>query len=120
MTTNIEKGTKYEIFIRDFLKNDNTNNIAWLWKDIPESHLRKINILGNWNEFRLFRKQIKETEKKENILIDTGCDILLKNNDKYTIIQCKNYTNNNITIECLAGFYMTLCHYDLNGIVYYT
>ena len=49
---------------------------------------------------------MKETEKKENILIDTGCDILLKNNDKYTIIQCKNYTNNNITIECLDGFYM--------------
>jgi superfamily II DNA or RNA helicase len=120
MTTNTEKGTKYEIFIRDFLKNDDTNNIAWLWKDIPELHLRKINILGNWNEFRLFRKQMKETEKKENILIDTGCDILLKNNDKYTIIQCKNYTNNNITIECLAGFYMTLCHYDLDGIVYYT
>ena len=120
MTTNTEKGTKYEIFIRDYLKNDDTNNIAWLWKDIPESHLRKVNILGNWNEFRLFRKQIKETEKKENILIDTGCDILLKNNDKYTIIQCKNYTNNNITIECLSGFYMTLCHYDLDGIVYYT
>ena len=52
MTTNTEKGTKYEIFIRDYLKNDNTNNIASLWKDIPELHLRKINILGNYNEFR--------------------------------------------------------------------
>jgi len=119
MTTNIEKGTKYKIFIRDFLKTDNTNNIAWLWKDIPELHLRKINILGNWNEFRLFRKQIKETEKKENILIDTVCDILLKNNDKYTIVQCKNYTNN-ITIKCLAEFYMNLYLYVLDGIVYYT
>ena len=41
----IEKGTKYEIFIKNYL-NNNENNESWLWKDIPEKHLRKTHILG--------------------------------------------------------------------------
>jgi hypothetical protein len=114
--TNLQKGLDYEIFIKNFL-NDNKDNNAWLWKDIPELELRKCNILGNWNEYRLNRKKIKY----DNELIDTGCDILLKNYSKYYIIQCKNYNiNNSIRVQDLAGFYMMIAHYDLEGKLYYT
>ena len=113
----IEKGTLYEIFIKNLLNKD-INNEVWLWKDIPEKHLRKASILGDWNEYRLNRKEIKNSE---NELIDTGCDILLKINEKYYIIQCKNYdTQNSVKIPELGGFYMMISHYDIDGILYYT
>jgi superfamily II DNA or RNA helicase len=114
----IEKGTKYEIFIKNYL-NNNENNESWLWKDIPEKHLRKTHILGEWNEYRLNRKESKNNS--ENELIDTGCDLLLKNGEKYYIIQCKNYESpNSVRIHHLGGFYMMMLHYDLDGILYYT
>jgi len=114
----IEKGTKYEIFIKNYL-NNNENNESWLWKDIPEKHLRKTHILGEWNEYRLNRKESKNNS--ENELIDTGCDLLLKTDEKYYIIQCKNYESpNSVRIHHLGGFYMMMLHYDLYGILYYT
>ena len=113
--SNIEKGTNYEVYIKNYLQNE--ENVSWLWKNIPEFDLRKANLLGDWNEFRLNRKELTT----ENPLIDTGCDVLLRSNEKYYIVQCKNYDNQNtVKISDLAGFYMTLCHYDLDGIVYYT
>jgi predicted helicase len=113
----IEKGTLYEIFIKKSL-NEDKNNEVWLWKDIPEKHLRKTSILGDWNEYRLNRKELK---KSENELIDTGCDLLLKINEKYYIIQCKNYdTQNSVKIPELGGFFMMALLYDLDGILYYT
>ena len=113
--SNIEKGTNYEVYIKNFLQNE--DKISWLWKNIPEFELRKAKLLGDWNEYRLNRKELTT----ENPLIDTGCDVLLKSNEKYYVVQCKNYDNQNTVKICdLAGFYMTLCHYDLDGIVYYT
>ena len=53
--------------------------------------------------------------------MDLGCDILLKNLDKYYIIQCKNYDSKNyITLDSLSGFYMMMIHYDLEGKLFYT
>jgi hypothetical protein len=116
MTSNFIKGISYEIFIKDLLEKNN-NHIAWLWKFIPEKNLREAGILGNWNDARLLRKSYTE----ENPFIDTGIDILLKKNNEYIIIQCKNYSENNyITVEKLAGFYMNVTHYGLKGIVYFT
>ena len=115
--TNLQKGYEYELFMNNSL-NNLEGNISWLWSNIPESELRNANILGNWNEYRFNRKILK----KENGLIDTGCDILLKNKlNKYFIVQCKNYAEKNyITIETLAGFFMMTKLYNLDGIVYYT
>ena len=113
---NAQKGFEYEIFIKIYL-NKAEGNIAWLWSDIPEAELRKCSILGDWNEYRFNRKMLK----KENCLIDTGCDILLKSNNKYYIVQCKNYDQKNyVTIKDLAGFFMMSKLYNLDGIVYYT
>lgn len=121
---NIEKGTAYEIYIKNYLNNIDANNIAWLWKDTPYQDLRKAGILGDWNIYRINKKRLlnNTTENEnENSLQDTGIDILLLNNDKYYIVQCKNYdTKNYVNMESLAGFYMMIIHYDLHGILYYT
>ena len=118
--TNIEKGTEYELFINNSL-NNLEGNISWLWSKIPELELRKAEILGDWNEYRFNRKMLKNYIEKENGLMDTGCDILLKKNDKFYLIQCKNYAEKNyVTIEHLAGFFMMTKLYNLDGIVYYT
>jgi len=116
--TNMEKGIKYEIYINNLL---NIENIAWKWNDIPENDLRNAEILGDWNEFRYNRKILKLENIKKNNLIDLGCDILLKKDNKYYIIQCKNYESNNyVTVNDLSGFFM-MCHiYNLPGILYYT
>lgn len=117
-----EKGTAYEIYINNYLNNIDANNIAWLWKDIPYENLRKAGILGDWNLYRINRKNLNQiNENNKNLLQDTGTDILLLNNDKYYIVQCKNYSEKNyVTMETLAGFYMMITHYDLHGILYYT
>ena len=121
MLSNAEKGTLYEGLIKDYLEKQNPNNNYWLWKDVPELELRKASILGNWNTYRFNRKRNNQIAKEENKLIDTGIDVLAKTNDKYIIIQCKNYAENNyVTVLDLAGFYMMISHYELNGIVYYT
>lgn len=116
--SNIEKGYEYELFINNSLNSLDGNN-SWLWNNIPEFELRNATILGDWNEYRFNRKTLKNSV--ENKLIDTGCDILLKQNNKYIIVQCKNYAEKNyVTIEDLAGFFMMTKLYNLDGIVYYT
>ena len=121
MLSNVEKGTEYEKYIKNYLEQQNPSNNYWLWKDIPEVELRKSGILGNWNVFRFNRKRNNQIAKEENKLIDTGIDVLAKTNDKYIIIQCKNYAENNyVTVLDLAGFHMMVSHYELKGIVYYT
>ena len=65
MLSNVEKGTEYEIFIKDYLEQQNPDNYYWLWKDVPEGELRKSGILGNWNVFRFNRKRNNQIEKKK-------------------------------------------------------
>lgn len=124
-TLNQQKGTAYELFIRDYLKSVNPDSFVWMWKDIPEMELRQVGLLGDWNEFRLFRKENLKISIEENKLEDTGIDVLMKDsNEKYFLIQCKNYSENNyVRMEDLAGFYIMLAHsnkYCTTGILYYT
>ncbi len=113
-----EKGTLYEIFINNYL-NESTENQSWLWKFIPLTELRKANILNNFNEYRLLRKSLKENET--NSLPDLGTDLLLKRDEKYILIQCKNFDEKNtVNYEHLAGFYIFMLHYRLPGKLFYT
>ena len=84
--TNMEKGIKYENYINILL---NIENIAWKWNDIPENDLRNAEILGDWNEYRYNRKLLKLENIKTNNLIDLGCDILLKKDNKYYLTHCR-------------------------------
>ena len=113
---NLEKGTNYEIQIRDYIVNT-LNKRAYLWKDTPEYLLIESNIIGSHNQNRIIRK-----ENLENSLQDTGIDIIqVDKDDKCSIIQCKNGYKNGITMNDLSGFMCWLAHLDkLNGYVYYT
>ena len=106
--TSLLHGTKYEIYVKTFLKNKYIN--IWLWNEIPISILHKLNIIP-----------ITQTACD-----DIGCDILAETNDGiYHFIQCKNYStigiDNTINICDLSGFYNFIAENNLtNGIVYYS
>jgi superfamily II DNA or RNA helicase len=112
----IEKGYKYEVFVKNHIIN-NLNKEAYLWKDIPEKILIDSKLIHSHNENRLKRKE----KLNNNPLIDVGIDILQKDEDNFTFVQCKNGYKSGLIIEDLAGFYMQMFnHTNVNGNVYYT
>jgi predicted helicase len=106
MTTKLQHGLEYEIYILNIIKSKYKN--CWLWNDIP------YNILNE----RFY--------KNNNICDDIGCDIIgINYDDTIDYIQCKNYstigTDNTINICDLAGFYNFIAeNYITNAIVYYS
>ena len=111
----MDKGYNYEIQVRDYIIN-NLNKMAYLWSHTPENILIEHNIIGSHNDARLKRK-----ENKLNPLIDTGIDIIQIDDNKISLVQCKNGYKKGIRMEDLAGFMCWMSHMDkLNGYVYYT
>ena len=117
-------GDVYELYIQHYIKNNNPNIQCFLWSEVPEKDLRNSGLLGDWHEFRLtkkFNKLEKLENKKENDFSDFGVDLIVKNeNNDYELIQCKNYSSNSITPECLAGFLLCVLISGKKGYVYYT
>lgn len=111
---NIYKGNLYEKQVKVHLQSPSQK--SWLWKDIPEKELREAGLLGDWNEHRWARKN-----NKINSLPDIGTDILLKicYENKYILVQCKNFATTYVSPDHLSGFYAMIAHYEMNGIVYY-
>lgn len=108
------KGYDYEIQVRDFIIQNNSN--AFLWNQTPEKILINAGIIGSHNENRLKRK-----EKKENPLMDTGIDIIEVCKKELILIQCKNGYKNGVTLNDLVGFYSWTAHLpNLKGKIYYT
>lgn len=71
----LEHGTKYEHYVKSFLKNKYKS--IWLWNEIPSNILHTLNIIS----------------ESQSICDDIGCDILAETNDnQYHFIQCKNYS----------------------------
>jgi superfamily II DNA or RNA helicase len=112
------KGYQYELDVKNYIINK-LNKIAYLWKETPEKILINIGIIGSHNEQRLNRK-----ENIENPLQDTGIDIIQIDNieeNKYSLIQCKNGYDNGLTFSDLSGFNAWMAVLDkINGFVYYT
>jgi predicted helicase len=119
-TTTKEKGDAYEKFIKHDLLNSGNYKQVYLWRDVPEADLFACGIMDDWNTARLRRK----TAKKEGLLGDIGTDLLvLGQDDKYSIIQCKYYDEEaKLRIEDLGTFYFMMMNYHqmVNGIVYHT
>jgi len=112
---NQDKGYLYEIQIRDFIINE-LKNPAYLWKDTPETILLQNNIIGSHNHNRLRR-----IENKTNPLRDTGIDIITLENNKCSLVQCKNGYKKGVKMEDLAGFNAWISTLDtLKGYIYYT
>lgn len=113
---NKQKGDEYEQFVCDDLNTEQTTTIAYLWKDVPEQILYDTNLITDYNEHRLNRKNTH----KINSLKDVGIDIILVKQDDIQFVQCKNYTNT-IPLCDLAGFFMMMAkHIEKNGTLYYT
>lgn len=111
-TMNKLKGDTYEYSVRNLFSKTET---IWLWQEVPESVLRKIGYIGDWNEYR-----INKRTNKINNLPDLGCDLILFSNNKYCCIQCKNYESRNVTLNDLGTFYFLIYKYNLIGKVFYS
>jgi superfamily II DNA or RNA helicase len=116
--SNLEKGTKYEEFICDYINNNVPNTIAYLWKNVPDIILYECRFFEthNYDEYR------KNRENDENPLIDIGIDIIQHNieTNKYIYVQCKNYENS-LCIHDLAGYFAVMSqpeHSDKEGHIY--
>jgi len=113
------KGALYEQYI---CKNLNDEGHSWLWSDIPEKDLVESGLVHDLNKHRLKRKKhLNNPDKYVNPLIDTGIDILLYNNEEYTLVQCKNGYDKGLTFKDLSGFNMMMVNHETKkGRVYYT
>lgn len=92
----------YTQFINKFLNDIDTNNISWMWKDIPKQELKNIGIADELDQ---------NDEEYKNLL-------LLKNKDKYFFILCND--EKNVKIPDIGLIHMMIAHYDIDGILYYT
>jgi len=122
-----EKGDIYEKYIYYNLLETNKYKNVWLWKNVPEYYLLKSGIMDNWNNARLIRKK-DNIDNLENRLPDFATDLFTleqddNNNDKYSIIQCKNYDDSRkLRPEHLGTFYFMMYRYSryVNGLVFHT
>ena len=125
-----EKGDIYEKYIYYHLLDTKQYKNVWLWKNVPEYDLLKSGIMDNWNNSRLIRKRenIENNDNIENNLPDFATDLFSleideNNNNKYSIIQCKNYDDSsNLRPKHLGTFYFMMYRYSrfVNGLVFHT
>ncbi len=110
------KGDNYEEYTKLYLLQN--NELVFKWNDIPMKYFIEANFYKFYSDKLKFKRSIKD--EKHNIQ-DTGCDILYfnKNDNKWIIVQCKNYSNT-VYINDLAGFVLLVCNIKLNGELYYT
>jgi superfamily II DNA or RNA helicase len=117
---NYLKGIEYEIFIRDYLLQD--NKIVYLWNDIPLDDLIQIGLFKNYEEKLIYRRECYLKYNKHKCS-DIGCDILYYKDNIPVIVQCKNYSKN-VYLNKLGGFFGFLlkCNHYSNslGELYYT
>ncbi len=107
---NIQKGTNYEIYICNYLKKNYKDNDVFLWNETPYFHLYNMGLVNN--SIDQCMDQINDTK-------DIGCDIVMydKINSKYTIVQCKNYTDKNICVADISGFSFLVATTDVHGLL---
>jgi superfamily II DNA or RNA helicase len=116
---NQEKGLQYEKYIKDFIIKQLGVN-AFLWNECPENILIYNNLIHSHNDMRLLRKEYKEGHLHNHK--DIGIDIIqLDNNNKCSIVQCKNGYNNGLCIDDIAGImFRTALRRDIDTYIYYT
>ncbi len=113
---NYELGRLYEIYVLNYIRQTND---AYMWNYVPLDILIKYGIVGSHNEHRI---KIKERLEDKNYIRDTGVDIIMiENDDKCALVQCKNGYKSGLKMKDLTGFALWLLNLPkLNGYVYYT
>ena len=111
----MQRGMQYERQVRMTLERE--GHQAKLWADVPEEWLEAAGMIHDYNRHRALRKR---AWREGNPLRDTGVDLVVKKDEQYELIQCKNYTN----MLCqgdLAGFFRHIAYFPhLKGIVYHS
>jgi predicted helicase len=111
----IDKGTIYEEYVCNYINKNNTNLIAYIWKNVPDFILFNANLIDDINDCRINRDTCK------NYIHDIGIDIIQfnKDNNEIYFIQCKNYEGT-LCINDLAGYFAIMSqkeHYNKKGII---
>ena len=115
---NQEKGQLYEKIVKDFIIQKQCKN-AYLWNECPETILIDQKLIHSHNNMRLLRKEAKEGHVHSHK--DIGIDIIQLENDKCSIVQCKNGYNNGLCVDDMAGIMMRSAFIrDVNTFIYYT
>jgi superfamily II DNA or RNA helicase len=113
-----EKGLLYERYTKDFIIQNLGKN-AYLWNECPENILIKYNLIHSHNDMRLLRKDIKEGHLHSHK--DIGIDIVQLEDDKCSLVQCKNGYTNGLCVDDISGIMMrTAFIKDVNTFIYYT
>ncbi len=118
------KGLNYEKFIKNLIINYLNKN-AYLWHECPEDILISNNLIHSHNDLRLMRKDIKLKEGHLHNYRDIGIDIIqieTENDNKCSIIQCKNGYSNGLTVNDIAGIMMrtAFANNNIKTYIYYT
>ena len=117
---NQDKGLIYEKYVRNFIIKELGIN-AYLWNECPENILISYKLIQSHNHMRhlrLSRKNIKEGYLHNHK--DIGIDIVQIENDKCSIVQCKNGYNNGLCVDDISGIMMRCAFERLNTYIYYT
>jgi len=115
---NQEKGLLYEKYVKSFIMQQLGKN-AYLWNECPENILISNNLIHSHNDMRLLRKYMKEGYLHNHK--DIGIDIIQIENDKCSIVQCKNGYNNGLCVDDISGIMMRSNFLrDANTFIYYT
>jgi superfamily II DNA or RNA helicase len=115
---NQEKGLLYEKYVKDFIIQKIGKN-AYLWNECPENILIENALVDSHNDMRLIRKDIKEgylhTHK------DIGIDIIQLDDNRCSIVQCKNGYSNGLCVDDISGIMMRSNFLkDVPTFIYYT
>ena len=113
MLTNQLNGTLYEIYVYNYLKNNNIE--CWLWNFVPIHILYKSKYINK----DIYNKFINE-EIIFNPLPDKGIDLIAIYDSKYVFIQCKNYKGilGNTKLNTYFNI-MSKCPYNM-GLIFYS
>ena len=116
--SNQEKGLLYEKYVKDFIIRTQCKN-AYLWNECPETILIDNKLIHSHNTLRLLRKDAKEGHVHNHK--DIGIDIIQIENDKCSMVQCKNGYHNGLCVDDIAGIMMRSAFIrNLNTFIYYT
>lgn len=115
---NQEKGLLYEQYVKDFIIQKLNKN-AYLWNQCPENILIENDLVHSHSDMRLIRKDVKEGHLHSHK--DIGIDIVQLDDDRCSIVQCKNGYSNGLCVDDIAGIMMRSAFIrDMNIFVYYT
>lgn len=104
------KGIRYEMQVLQILKQKYPSAELYLWNDIPKKYLYELKFYVNFSN-KIEREGGLNDDNIKNLpkIPDHGCDILMKNNDVFTFVQCKNFEKIKVCLKDILTFIALIC-----------